>query len=247
MMPTHSVRAALILSLVATAGAASAAETGAQTGGEPDELVAAEVYGAAAWKTDPASVDGLVGKGSGAVWACASCHGDKGEGNDTIPRLAGLAPGYIAKQLYDYRSGKRINANMEYVVKGLTDEQILALSHHYAILNVASTVKPALDGDLARGERLALDGDWNIGVPGCFDCHGASGWGVEEAFPALAAQQPAYTYAQLGAWTDTRRTNSPLALMQHISAQLADTDMRAIADYLATLPAPPAQKEMAND
>lgn len=38
---------------------------------------------------------------------CAACHGDAGQGSAVVPRLAGQRPGYLARQLDDYASGRR--------------------------------------------------------------------------------------------------------------------------------------------
>jgi cytochrome c553 len=59
-------------------------------------------------KADPAVVEAgktLANDGRGEVLACASCHGANGEGNFAagFPRLAGLHPDYIAKQLQDFQ------------------------------------------------------------------------------------------------------------------------------------------------
>jgi len=56
---------------------------------------------------DPASVargKALAENGRDGVPACKTCHGANGEGNDEqgFPRLAGLHPKYIAKQLRDF-------------------------------------------------------------------------------------------------------------------------------------------------
>ena len=55
-------------------------------------------------KANPQSVVALIEGGEGAAdapWACASCHGDEGQGAQNIPRLAGLPAGYLVKQLHD--------------------------------------------------------------------------------------------------------------------------------------------------
>ncbi|MGO1499935.1 MAG: c-type cytochrome [Marinobacter sp.] len=176
--------------------------------------------------------------GKGATWSCASCHGDEGAGNSTAPRIAGLAPGYITKQLHDYVSGARKNANMEYVVQELNEEQMLALGKYYSSLESLSTASPDLGGDIKRGRQLAQQGDWKVEVPACFSCHGSSGWGISQAFPALAAQHPSYTAVQLSNWKSGRRSNSPVKLMHGVAMALSDDDIRAVADYLATLPPP---------
>jgi cytochrome c oxidase subunit 2 len=40
---------------------------------------------------------------------CSACHGSNGLGNEALgaPRLAGLAPGYLARQLAAFKSGQR--------------------------------------------------------------------------------------------------------------------------------------------
>lgn len=182
----------------------------------------------------------LIFAGRGDVWACASCHGGLGQGAENTPRLAGLSEGYLGGQLRDFRDGERYNEHMAVVAKALSDDEIDGLAGYYAALRVASTAQPALGGDLARGEKLALNGDWSLGVPACFSCHGPSGFGVAPDFPALAAQQPAYIATQLAAWAGGHRNNSPLGLMDQISAALSEADRRAVADYLASLPAVPA-------
>ncbi|WP_181900546.1 c-type cytochrome [Paracoccus thiocyanatus] len=193
---------------------------------------------------DPAISD-LIFAGKGDVWSCASCHGGLGQGAENTPRLAGLSQGYIAKQLHDFRQGERHNEHMSFVAKGLDDAEIDGLAAYYAGLRVDSTAQPALGGDLARGEQIALQGDWGLGVPACFSCHGPSGFGVGAEFPALAAQQPAYVASQLAAWAGGHRNNSPLGLMDRISEALPEADRRAVSDYLASLPAVPAPEPQA--
>lgn len=191
--------------------------------------------------TLPAVVTELVFEGRGDIWACSSCHGGLGQGAESTPRLAGLSAGYLERQLQQFRDGSRLNEHMSFVAKPLTDAEIAALSKYYSGLRVASTAAPSLGGDLQRGEKLALTGDWSLGVPACFTCHGPSGFGVGGAFPALAAQQPAYVASQLAAWAGGHRDATPLGLMPKLSAALPEADRRAVADYLATLPAVPAR------
>ena len=48
------------------------------------------------------------GGDGGAKAACATCHGLAGEGDGReTPRLAGLDPGYLHRQLDDYANGRR--------------------------------------------------------------------------------------------------------------------------------------------
>lgn len=187
-----------------------------------------------------ATVQDLVFAGRDDVWACASCHGDLGQGGENTPRLAGQPAKYLTKQLNDFRDGTRDNESMQIVAAGLSDAETAALGAYFATLRVPSNASPNLSADLARGERLALQGDWSLGVPACFTCHGSSGFGVAPDFPALAAQHAPYTASQLAAWAGGGRQNSPLGLMSQISQALSSQDRRAVADYLASLPPVPA-------
>jgi cytochrome c553 len=58
------------------------------------------------------------------VPACMLCHGAKGQGNSTIPRLAGQHRAYIERQLEAFASKARANEIMHENSKNLTAEQI---------------------------------------------------------------------------------------------------------------------------
>jgi cytochrome c553 len=182
----------------------------------------------------------IVNRGSGGGWACASCHGARGEGRGNVPRLAGLPADYIVKQLDDFATKRRDNETMTLVARSLSSAQRRSLGSYYAEMRSPSSARPELGGDLSRGETLALQGDWAKGIPACFSCHGPSGFGVAPGFPALAAQHSGYTAGQLAAWRGGTRRNSPVEMMNRIAAALGDSDRRAVADYLATLPPVPA-------
>lgn len=217
-------------------GAEIAASTGLAFGDQPT------FSPATAGSLSP-EVSSLIFTGRGEQWACASCHGDLGQGKENTPRLAGLPTDYIVKQLDDFASGRRVNESMRVVVATLSDSEKQGVAGYYAGLRVPSNAKPELGGDLARGEALALHGDWSRNVPACFSCHGPSGFGVAPEFPPLAAQHAAYTASQLAAWAGGHRNNSSLDLMGQISRELSDADRRAVADYLASLPPVPAGRQ----
>jgi cytochrome c553 len=58
------------------------------------------------------------------VPACTLCHGEKGQGNATIPRLGGQHSAYIERQLEAFASKARANEIMHENSKNLTPEQI---------------------------------------------------------------------------------------------------------------------------
>ena len=64
---------------------------------------------------------------------CAICHGTDGRAatKDLVP-LAGLPSEYVAKQLADFRDGKRPATVMHQIAKGYTEPQINALAAWFA-------------------------------------------------------------------------------------------------------------------
>ncbi len=66
------------------------------------------------------------------VLACAACHGDKGEGNAEIPRLAGQHRDYVMVQLKAFASGARENGTMSLVAKAMTPADIKAVATYVA-------------------------------------------------------------------------------------------------------------------
>ena len=76
----------------------------------------------------------LAGQGKAKAAMCLGCHGGKAEGRGQFPRLAGQKPQYLEKQLRDFKAGKRQGGPMNAVAKGLSEQDISALSHYFASL-----------------------------------------------------------------------------------------------------------------
>lgn len=176
---------------------------------------------------------------------CVGCHGADGLGNAAAgyPRLAALPAPYLAAQLRHYGKGTRNNPIMSAMAKPLTAAQITAVAAYYAGLPAGTPPEaptPAPDAQaLAVGERLALRGDWNAGIPACTRCHGPGAAGVGADFPALVGQPAAYLEAQIKAWKDGSRRGDPQGLMRTVALRLSDAQTQAVAQWLATQPLAP--------
>lgn len=180
----------------------------------------------------------IVTQGKGGAISCASCHGMEGGGNSAAgyPALAQMPAAYFSKQIADFKSGTRNHPVMTPIAKALTQEDTDAAANYYATQpRLQSPSAPADAGLVARGEKLAISGAWDRGIPACFKCHAPGGTGVAPWFPPLAGQHVAYTLGQLEAWKKGTRTNDPLQLMKVVAEKLTDDEMRAIAAYLASL------------
>ncbi|MDP1534691.1 MAG: cytochrome c, partial [Rubrivivax sp.] len=63
---------------------------------------------------------------------CFICHGADGESSSPVfPRLAGQHAAYLARQLTDYKSGKRISSAMRPMVVDLTAADFQALGAYF--------------------------------------------------------------------------------------------------------------------
>jgi cytochrome c553 len=74
---------------------------------------------------------------AGKTIQCALCHGDALTGLGEVPRIAGLQPVYIARQLMTMQNGTSAGANaalMKKVVAKLSEDDIIALSAYLGSL-----------------------------------------------------------------------------------------------------------------
>ena len=190
---------------------------------------------AAAVKVDAAKGATLYAEGDAArgLPACVSCHG--AAGNSTIaanPKLAGLNPAYVYKQLKDFTAPERNQPVMTTYAKMLSDAEMKDISAYLG----AQVSKPgaAKNKDTVElGKRIYRGGIAEKSVPACASCHGASGAGIPIQYPRLAGQHQDYTVAQLTAFRGGARKNS--AQMSTIAKRLSDDEMKAVADYVAGL------------
>jgi cytochrome c553 len=75
--------------------------------------------------------------GKGKTIQCAICHGDQLQGLGEVPRIAGLQPVYIARQLICLQNGSSAGANaalMKKAVANLSEDDIIAISAYLGTL-----------------------------------------------------------------------------------------------------------------
>ena len=88
-----------------------------------------------------AATAGNPAAGKGKTRACVTCHGVDGMSRlPSAPNLAGQNEWYLAKQLRDYRSGKRTHQFMSIVAKNLSDADIDDLAAWYASIKITVTL-----------------------------------------------------------------------------------------------------------
>lgn len=164
---------------------------------------------------------------------CVACHA--ADGNSTTaanPKLAQQHPEYLIKQLKEYKSGKRANAVMAGFAAQLSDQDMVDIAHWLA--SQKATTGFATNAELVRlGERIYRGGIVDRRIPACAGCHGPSGSGIPAEYPRLSGQHAEYTATQLKAFRSNERANNKP--MHEIARYLTDTEIAALADYIAGL------------
>ena len=162
---------------------------------------------------------------------CFVCHGMEGESSSEVfPRLAGQHWQYIAKQLENFKSGKRKSTAMADMVAKLTPDEMVALGQFFEKQKVDA--EPAKDTDLAgMGKYIYLHGNRYSGLAACASCHGPEAKGTA-SLPRLAGQHAAYTETQLKQFGLRERTNDN-AVMHAIVSKMNPLEMAAVAEYLS--------------
>jgi len=171
---------------------------------------------------------------------CATCHSLDGISvMARFPKLAGQRPDYIAKQVRDFRDGRRQNdgGQMAAIAGEIGDEDLAKSAAYFAGLP-----SPPPDGSLAveseewrRGAALYWDGDASSGIAKCSSCHDNAESKRPDA-PLLKAQHAAYLAKQLGDWRSGERRNDSSQIMPAVAAKLSDRDISALATFLASQP-----------
>jgi len=167
---------------------------------------------------------------------CLLCHGSNANGNVGIraPKLSGVEPWYIARQLENFAAGARgaladdaAGHEMAPVALRLKQEGMLDAAVKFIGSLESGRPHATMQGDTAQGKKL---------YEACAACHGARGEGnAALQSPALAARSDWYLATQLTNYKTGLRgadeRDSYGAQMRSIAATLADD--QAIADVIA--------------
>jgi cytochrome c553 len=164
---------------------------------------------------------------------CSLCHGKGGESASPVyPRLAGQHAEYVARQLADFKSGKRKSETMKPQAEPLTAEEMVALGTYFEQRKAVG--RRANDAELVLvGKYIFEQGNRFSGLPACASCHGPKGIGTPQ-LPRLAGQHPRYVEEQLKQFNTRERTNDN-AIMHTVASKLTELETHAVAEYVATL------------
>lgn len=191
-----------------------------------------------AWALLPAMAAGMAQAQSdvpAGARACLGCHAVAAAAPTIeaapVPLLAGQQEEYLVKQLRNFRDGERALAPALRPGHALDAASLRALAAWFA----AQPPPERAGAGSTQGRRLYLEGDARRNVPACAGCHGEQPKDVAgAATPVLHGQAAAYLAQQLRLWRGGQRDNSVDQQMNLVAERLADEDIAALANYLAT-------------
>lgn len=153
---------------------------------------------------------------------CTACHGLGGVSvTPGTPTLAGQPSFYAVTQLFLFRAGRRDNAAMSAIGKGMNDDDLRGFSEAIARLPPPPLTRhdtPADPAMQARGARLAAKLH-------CSGCHGREFLGGEQV-PRLAGQREEYLLSALEGFRSARR----VGYTQAMNEALAGVDAQGLKD-----------------
>jgi cytochrome c553 len=200
-------------------------------------LLALSLFGglspASAAEAKAAAAKPDLAKGQATSAVCGACHtADGSRGAPANPILAGQHPEYLVKQLTEFKAGVRDNAIMKGMAATLGEDDMKNVAAFYASKKAKSGF--AKDKTLATlGEKIYRGGLADRNVPACAGCHSPTGAGIPAQYPRLGGQHAEYTETQLLAFRGGVRKNS--IQMTGVAAKMNDTEIKAVADYIAGL------------
>ena len=209
----------------------------------PSLMTALMAVAAAVHANEPAKVTykGDAAKGQAiASTVCGACHNP--DGNSVVsanPKLAGQNADYLYKQMTNFKSidGKqpeRVNAIMNGMIAPFNDEQLRDLAAYFSSQTQKGEVAKNRD-TIAVGQKLYRAGNMAKGLPACAACHGPAGAGMPAQYPRIGGQFADYLEAQLKAFQTEARANDPNKMMRMVAIKMTDTEIKAVADYIAGL------------
>lgn len=163
---------------------------------------------------------------------CALCHGLFGvSANARFPNLGGQEPVYLETQIRAFLAGDRHNdgGQMAAVVSELKPEEIPVVVQWFSSQDAPPPAETGAAGEVQTGRILYQAGP-------CSACHDA-----DHAFigvPHLTSQHAGYLGKQMRDFRDGRRAAHSGCLPHGPMMPTQDSDIDAIAAYLAQVPRP---------
>ena len=170
---------------------------------------------------------------------CIGCHGIPGYQASfpevhKVPTISGQGAKYITAALNAYKKGERKHPTMRSIATSLSDQDIADLAAFYEEQGKNASAAETQTAP-APSEQVAK----LIEQSKCNTCHGDNfSKPIDGSYPKLAGQHADYLYVALKAY---QTTNNPQVgrsnpIMMGMAGQLTHAQIKAIAQYLSSLP-----------
>jgi len=183
-------------------------------------------------------IKGDAARGATLNATCIGCHGITGYQASfpevyRVPAISGQNDKYIIAALNAYKKGDRKHATMRAIVASLSEQDIADLAAYYATHGGAPAASTA--GKAPGPDVAAL-----LAKGACASCHGEQfNKPIDGAYPKIAGQYPDYLFSALKAYKveGNPKLGRNNAIMSAQAKQFSNKELKAIADYLGSLPA----------
>ncbi len=201
-------------------------------------LLVVTVASVTALSASAQEVQGDAKAGAGKIAMCIGCHGIKGYQSSfpevyKVPMIAGQGAKYISAALHAYQKGERKHPTMRGIAEGMNDQDIADVSAYYEASGQHGASAPAAAAP-ANAKAAAL-----IAKGGCVACHGESfNKPIDPSYPKVAGQHADYLFVALKSYkTEGHATwGRSNGIMAGIAKQFTNNELKAMANYLHTLP-----------
>jgi cytochrome c553 len=153
-----------------------------------------------------------------------------------VPMIAGQSAKYIVSALVAYRKGDRKHPTMRGIAGSLSDQDMADLAAYYEELGKkAQGSEHAAAGEVTPPPQVAK----LLAQANCASCHGPNySKPIDPSYPKLAGQHADYLYSALKSY---QTDHNPLigrnnAIMMGMARPFTHPEIKAIAQYLASLP-----------
>jgi cytochrome c553 len=175
--------------------------------------------------------------GAKKVDMCIGCHNIPGYQGSfpeiyKVPKIAGQNAKYIVAALTEYKKGDRKHPTMHAVATTLSTQDMADVAAYYERLGKGEAAPDKASEPPQSVAKLLAQAN-------CASCHGANfSKPIDPSYPKLAGQYADYLYAALKAYqTDGNphigRNN---AIMMGMARPFTHTEIKAIAEYVSSLP-----------
>jgi cytochrome c553 len=170
---------------------------------------------------------------------CIGCHGIVGYQASfpevhKVPMIAGQSGKYIAAALTAYKKGERKHPTMRSIAGSMSEQDMADVAAYYEQLG-AKAAKPVPD----QAAAAPADVQALITKGACSSCHGANfSKPIDPSYPKLAGQYADYLYVALKSYKTEGNAmiGRGNAIMAGQAKQFSNAELKAIANYLASLP-----------